>query len=104
MITLLHGLARHGRLMLVLGLIVGILLPEAAESLASLIFPMIVFLLFLSTLRVDVLHAFPAWVDVPGYVAITLIMQVVMPMAAIGALGLAGGLASTLGIGVVLVL
>ncbi len=90
--------------MLVLGLIVGILVPEAAESLASLIFPMIVFLLFLSTLRVDVLHAFPAWGDVPGYVAITLIMQVVMPMAAIGALGLAGGLASTLGIGVVLVL
>ncbi len=90
--------------MLVLGLIVGILVPEAAESLASLIFPMIVFLLFLSTLRVDVLRAFPAWADVPGYVAITLIMQVVMPMVAIGALGMGGGLSSTLGIGVVLVL
>lgn len=90
--------------MLVLGLVVGIMVPEAAKGVAPLIFPIIVFLLFLSTLRVDVLRAFPAWADVPGYVAITLIMQVVMPMAAIGALGLGGGLSSTLGIGVVLVL
>jgi hypothetical protein len=90
--------------MLVLGLVVGILVPEAAKGLAPMIFPMIVFLLFLTTLRVDVFHAFPAWTDVPGYVAITLSMQVVMPMVAIGALGLGGGLSSTLGIGVVLVL
>lgn len=90
--------------MLVLGLIVGILAPGLAETLAPLIFPMIVFLLFLSTLRVDVLRAFPAWGDVPGYVGITLAMQMVLPMLAIGVLGVMGGLTSILGIGVVLVL
>jgi hypothetical protein len=104
LIALLHALARHGRLLLVLGLIVGILAPGLAEKLAPFIFPMVVFLLFLSTLRVDVLRAFPAWGDVPSYFGITLAMQVVLPMLAIGVLGVMGGLTSILGIGVVLVL
>ncbi|VVT10507.1 conserved membrane hypothetical protein [Roseovarius sp. EC-HK134] len=104
MIALLHGLARQGRLMLVLGLVVGILAPRLAKELAPFIFPMIVFLLFLSTLRVDVLRAFPAWADVPGYLGITLMMQVAFPMGAIGLLAVMGALTSILGIGMVLVL
>ncbi len=90
--------------MLVLGLIGGVFAPEFAESMAPLIFPMVVFLLFLSTLRVDVLDAFPGWREVPGYLGITVVMQVVMPLVAIGFLWVSGGLASLLGIGVVLVL
>lgn len=102
--ALLHGLARHARLVLVLGLIVGIFAPGLARAMAPLIFPMIVFLLFLSTLRVDVLHAFPGWHDVPGYLGITLSMQVGLPLIAIGMLWALGGLSSVIGIGVVLVL
>lgn len=101
---LLHSLARHGRLMLVLGLVVGILAPGLAQAMAPLIFPMIVFLLSLSTLRVDVLRAFPGWRDVPGYLGITLSMQVGLPLIAIGLLWALGGLDSIIGIGVVLVL
>lgn len=101
---LLHVLARHGRLVLVFGLVVGVLAPGFAESMALSIFPMVVFLLFLSTLRVDVLDAFPAWREVPGYLGVTLVMQVGLPLTAVGVLWAMDGLDSILGIGVILVL
>ncbi len=87
-----------------IGLIVGILAPGLAESMAPLIFPMIVFLLFLSVLRVDVLSAFGDWRDVPGAVGISAAMQIGLPLTAIAVLWGIGALDSILGIGVVLVL
>lgn len=104
MIAILHALARHGRMVLVLGLVGGILAPGFAQAMAPYIFPMVVLLLFLSTLRVDALQAFPTWRSAPGYFGITLIMQVAMPLVAICILWAFGGLSSILGIGVVLVL
>lgn len=97
-------LARHGRLVLVAGLLVGALAPGLAEALTPLIFPIIVLLLFLATLRVDMRAAFPGRRALPRYLAVTLVMQVVLPMAAIGALWGLGAQATTLGIGLVLVL
>jgi len=100
----LAALARHGRLVLVAGLLVGALAPGLARALAPLIFPMIVVLLFLATLRVEMRVAFPGRRSLPRYLAVTLVMQVALPVAAIAALRGLGAEASVLGIGLVLVL
>ena len=104
MIGLLHAVARHASGLLVLGLLIGILVPDLARAMVPMIFPMVVFLLFLSTLRVDVVQAFAAWGKMPGYLGVTLVMQIGLPLLAIAVLGITGGLSSILGIGVVLVL
>jgi len=100
----LAALARHGRLVLVAGLIVGALAPGLARVLAPLIFPMIAFLLFLATLRVEMRAAFPGRRALPGHLGVTLVMQVALPLAAIAVLWGLGAQATTLGIGTVLVL
>lgn len=104
MILLLHALARHGRLVLVAGLAAGLLAPALARAMAPLIFPMIVLLLFLATLRVDAASAFPDRRAVLRYLAITLVLQVALPILAIACLWGLGAMSSVLGIGVVLVL
>jgi hypothetical protein len=98
------ALARHGRLVLVAGLVVGALAPGLARVMAPLIFPMIAFLLFLATLRVDMRAAFPGRRSLPRYLAVTLVMQVALPVVAIVGLWALGAQASVLGIGLVLVL
>jgi hypothetical protein len=104
MIALLQGLARHGRLVLIAGLVVGVTAPGLAGLLAPLIFPMIVCLLFLATLRVDPIAAFPDRRHLPRYVGLAAALQVGMPVLAIAVLWAVGGLGSILGIGAVLVL
>jgi ACR3 family arsenite efflux pump ArsB len=104
MIGGLASLARHGRLMLVLGLGLGILAPPLAEALAPFIFPMIALLLFLAALRVDLRAAFPGRRTLPRYLAITLLMQLALPVLAILLLWTLGASATMLGIGLVLVL
>jgi len=100
----LAALARHGRLVLVAGLVVGVLAPGLARTLAPFIFPMIALLLFLATLRVEMCAAFPGRRAVPRYLGVTLVMQVVLPVAAIAVLWALGAQASIIGIGAVLVL
>jgi len=97
-------LARHGRLVLVAGLVVGVLAPGLARTLAPFIFPMIALLLFLATLRVEMRAAFPGRRAVPRYLGVTLVMQVVLPVAAIAVLWALGAQASIIGIGAVLML
>ncbi|SFN64908.1 hypothetical protein SAMN04487859_106134 [Roseovarius lutimaris] len=104
MIALLQRLARHGRLVLIAGLVVGVTAPGLAGILAPLIFPMIVCLLFLATLRVDPIAAFPDRRHLPRYLGIAVALQVGMPVLAIALLWAVGGLNSILGIGAVLVL
>jgi len=104
MIALLQSLARHGRLVLIAGLVVGVTAPGLAGILAPLIFPMIVCLLFLATLRVDPIAAFPDRRHLPRYLGIAVALQVGMPVLAIALLWAVGGLNSILGIGAVLVL
>jgi hypothetical protein len=100
----LAALARHGRLVLVAGLAAGVLAPGLAEALTPLLFPMIVLLLFLAALRVEMRAAFPHRRALPGYLGITLAMQVALPLAAIAVLWGLGAEGTTLGIGLVLVL
>ncbi|KNX42010.1 hypothetical protein ROTO_14780 [Roseovarius tolerans] len=104
MIPALHALARHGRLVLVLGLVVGILAPSLARAMEPLIFPLIALMLFLATLRVDVVVAFPGARTLPRFLIATLILQVVLPLCAIAGLWVLGAMDSIIGIGAVLVL
>ena len=104
MIAGLAALARHGRLVLVLGLALDALAPPLAEALAPYIFEMIALLLFLAALRVDLRAAFPGRRSRPRSLAITALMQLALPVAAILALRALGASGTTLRIGLVLVL
>jgi arsenite transporter len=53
-------LARHGRLVLVAGLVLGIAWPALARAMQPLIVPMIAFLLFLAAVRIGPAAARPA--------------------------------------------
>lgn len=69
-----------------------------------LIFPLIALMLFLATLRVDVVVAFPGARTLPRFLIATLILQVVLPLCAIAGLWVLGAMDSIIGIGAVLVL
>ncbi len=87
-----------------LGLVVGILAPSLARAMEPLIFPLIALMLFLATLRVDVVVAFPGARTLPRFLIATLILQVVLPLCAIAGLWVLGAMDSIIGIGAVLVL
>ena len=97
--SLLAAAARHGKLLLVAGLIAGIALPELALAMRPGLPWMIATLLFLAALRIGPRRA----VDVAGglrhALGALLVLQLVMPMAAavgFAALGLHGPLATSL--------
>ena len=89
---------------MVLGLVVGILAPPLARAMEPLIFPLIALMLFLATLRVDVVAAFPGMRALPRFLLVTLILQVVLPLCAIAGLWVLGAMETIIGIGAVLVL
>jgi len=89
---------------LVLGLVVGILAPGLALAMEPLIFPLIALMLFLATLRVDVMVAFPGARALPRFLIATLILQVILPLCAIAGLWAFGAMETIIGIGAVLVL
>jgi arsenite transporter len=97
-------LARHGRLVLVAGLVLGIAWPALARAMQPLIVPMIAFLLFLAAVRIGPAAARPAAVEVPRYVGLTLLFQTGAPLAALATIAAFGWSGSVVGIGVVLAL
>ena len=99
--------ARHGRLLLVLGLALGLagglVWPEGVARLAPLIGPVVVALLFLAVLRLGPEGVRAGLRGVGGAVAAVLVLQLAIPLAVAGgfaALGWAGPVA----LGVVLTL
>ncbi|MGY6633749.1 MAG: hypothetical protein ACXIU8_08375 [Alkalilacustris sp.] len=101
---MLAFLARHGRVVLLVGLAVGIAVPPLARAMAPAIVPLIVALLFLSTLRIGPAAARLRGAEIPGYLALVVALQAVPPLLAMGLLGIMGYLDNIAGIGVVLVL
>lgn len=101
---MLGFLARHGRLMLIGGLVAGVGLPALAQAMQPLILPLIVVSLFLATLRVDPVAAFPRGAALWRSVGFTLMLQSALPLAMIAVLWGLGGLESPIAIGVVLTL
>ncbi len=101
---MLGWLARHGRLVLVAGLVIGIGWPALAQQMRPLIVPLIASMLFLSTLRIGEAAARPRPREVPLYLGMAVLLQTVMPLAALAVLIPFGWQDSIVGLGVVLAL
>jgi hypothetical protein len=82
--------ARQGRAILVVGLLAGILLPGLAATMKSWLAEMVAGLLFIAALRVGPRQAVGALGDLGGSVALCIVLQVAMPVAAILAFRLFG--------------
>jgi hypothetical protein len=81
MIAVLSFAGRHGRLLLVLGLVAGIVLPDLALALKPWIGEMIASLLFLAALRVGPRQAFGASRDIGFSIAAVVLFQLLFPVA-----------------------
>ena len=101
---MLGWLARNGRLVLVAGLVVGIGWPALAQIMQPLIVPLIAMMLFLATLRIGSEAARPRLRDVPLHLGMAVLLQTVMPLAALAVLAGFGWQDSLVGLGVVLAL
>ncbi len=89
-IRLLAAAARHGRLILVAGLLAGILLPELALAMKDWIAELIAGLLFISALRVGPRQAVGALAEARASFGLALIYQIAIPAAATLAFALCG--------------
>lgn len=95
--------ARHGRLVLILGLVAGMALPDVALAMKPWIGEMVAGLLFLAALRVGPRQAVGALRDIGASVGLAVLFQIVFPLAAIALLALSGW-EGTLATGLVLAL
>ena len=75
--------ARHGRLVLVAGLIAGLTLPGLALSIKPWLPEMIIFLLFVSALRVGIHKAFGNLGELRISLAIIAVYQIALPLIAL---------------------
>jgi arsenite transporter len=99
LLELLGHAARHGRIVLVLGLAAGIALPDVALAVRPWIGELIAALLFIAALRVGPRQALGALGDLRNSVGAALIFQIAFPVAALllfQAVGWAGTLATAL--------
>lgn len=90
--------ARHGRLVLILGLVAGVALPGFALAMRPWIGEMVAGLLFLAALRVGPRQAVGALRDVGASVGLAALFQIGLPLAAIAffaALGWTGAALAT---------
>lgn len=82
--------ARHGRILLIAGLVCGLALPALAEALRPRLPEMIAALMFLAALRIGPHQALGALHDLPALVGRVLIYQLAVPMGLIAGFWLAG--------------
>ncbi len=93
-LALLTLAARHGRLLLVLGLVAGVLLPGAALAMKPWLPEMVALLLFLAALRVGPERVAGSLRRGLSTLGLVLVYQLAMPLAVLG-LGAALGVADT---------
>jgi arsenite transporter len=103
-LTLLARITRHGRLVLVAGLLLGIVLPELARAMRPLIVPLIMLMLFLATLRIGPRAMRMDAGELGSSIARTCLLQSLFPLTAVAVLWLLGALHTVVGLGVVLAL
>lgn len=104
MIGLLQACARHGRLLLVAGLVAGIALPDLALAMRGLIAPLVVLLLFLAVLRIGPEGVRAGLSGLVPALRAALALQLALPLAAVLAFWAAGVAAQPLALATVLVL
>ena len=88
--ALFAWLAGHGRLILVLGLVVGAALPQVALVLRGWLPELVALLLFVAALRIGPRQALGLPGDLKPILAIVLLFQVVLPVLLVGVLHLLG--------------
>jgi predicted Na+-dependent transporter len=89
-IAILQGAARHGRFILVLGLLAGVLLPELAAAMKPWLPELVSALLFLAALRVGPRQVVGSLADMKASLFLVLVFQIVMPLAMFAIAGWAG--------------
>lgn len=103
-VSLLQFAARHGRALLVLGLVVGAGAPTLAEALRPWLPEFVAILLMLTALRVGHKTALGSLTDLPKVVLLVLGLQLVMPLAALAGFALTNVLEHPFALAVVLML
>ena len=81
--TMLAMAARKGRLLLVVGLVAGVALPDIALAMKPYLPEMVALLLFLAALRIGPRQALGAARDLPVTLAAAILFQLVLPVTAI---------------------
>lgn len=99
---LLQFVARHGRLLLVAGLIAGVTLPALAIQLRPWLQEFVAMLMFLAALRIGPAKALGALRAFPAISAIALINQVILPLLLILIFGFLGMLNTILATAIIL--
>ncbi len=89
-IALLGQVARHGRLLLVAGLVAGIGLPGLALAMRPYLPELVTALMFIAALRIGPRQAFGAMADARASLILALLYQTVLPLALLGAFVLGG--------------
>ncbi|MFP4570813.1 hypothetical protein [Rhodosalinus sp.] len=88
--SLLALAARHGRWLLIAGLVTGIALPGLAEGMAAVIVPFLFVMLCVAALREGPRAALPGPSQLPRAMAAALILQGVLPPSRTARSGLKG--------------
>lgn len=80
-VRLLVGAARHGRLLLVAGLVAGLALPSLAAAMRPWLPQLVAALMFVAALRIGPRQALGALRDLPGVIGLVLLYQMALPLA-----------------------
>lgn len=104
MTSLLAFAARHGRSALVLGLLAGLLLPGLAAALRPWLPQMVAGLLFLNAYRIGLPRAAGGLRDGLGTLSAVLLLQLALPLLALGAAALLGLAATPAALALILML
>ena len=89
-LNVMSAASRHGRLLLVAGLVAGVLLPGVALAMKPWLPELVALLLFLAAARIGFRRAFGALRDLPATLMLIAILQVAAPLAAIAIVSLFG--------------
>ncbi len=98
------ALARHGRMLLIAGLVLGIAFPALAREMEPLIVPLIMVMLVIAAARIGPFEARLRPAALPRALLMTVTLQTLMPLAGIAALAALGVLDRPWALGVVLAL
>jgi ACR3 family arsenite transporter len=104
LLTVLAMAARHGRMILVAGLVAGIALPDLALAMRPWLQEMVAGLLFFAALRIGPRQAFGTLGAFPRTLALALAYQLALPLAAFALFAALGLQASALAMSLLLML
>jgi len=100
--ALLAGAARHGRILLVAGLLTGLLFPSLAAVMRPWLPQLVAALVFLAALRIGPREAIGAVRDLPAVIGVVLLYQLALPLVLASGFAAAGLAATPLALALVL--